>query len=148
MVALGARYAGPGELRFVSTGAKMSAAAYLELVENTYVADAQELTPAGNVRIREDNAPAHQAEEEWPATSPGLNVLDFYVWGRLQHVVGRRQCGWRPTDLASLKTAARKAARELPLDGIRSAIDGFYKRARLCVEAEGRAFKHMMSRKV
>ena len=36
----------------------------------------------------------------------------------------------------------------MPLDGIRSAIDGFYKRVCLCVEAEGRAFKHMMSRTV
>ena len=160
MVALGVCYAGPGEPRFVPTGAKVNAAAYLELVENTYAVDVQELMPAGNVLFQQDNAPARQAtvaqgrlpeffprfwnKREWPATSPDLNVLDYYVWGHLQHIVEKM----KPTDLVSLKAAVRRAARELPLEGIRSAIDGFYRGVCLCVEAEGRAFKHMMSRTV
>ena len=53
----------------------------------------------------------------------------------------------KPDSLGALKFAIRQAAQELPLESVRKAIDGFYKRCYLAVQAQGKHFQHMLKRK-
>ena len=88
----------------------------------------------------EANFPQVWATGVWPPSSPDLNLLDFFGWGYLQHQVGLA----RPKDLDGLKLSIRTAVENMPLGMVQNAVVNFYKRVRLCVQAEGRQFKHML----
>ena len=80
--------------------------------------------------------------ETWPQTSPDLNPMDRFAWGYLQMEVN----SLAPQDLESLKFAIRTCVKKMPLHMVQKAVDGFYKRVCLCLEAGGGHFKHMLGR--
>ena len=80
------------------------------------------------------------AKADWPASSPDLNPMDYYVWGVMQRAVEEQA----PSKESELKVAIRKAARNIPLLTLQKAIDGFYKRCHLAVQCGGMPFKHRM----
>ena len=140
-------------------GAKINAVTYKEIVEHTYLVDCWEHFGGQHFVFQQDGASSHTArttqdyldkncpgfikKTEWPASSPDLNPLDYFIWGYLQQAVDKE----KPKDEVSLELAIRRAAAGMPLEMIRRGVDGFYKRVALCVEAEGRQFKHMLQRK-
>ena len=69
--------------------------------------------------------------------------MDYFVWGWMQRFAGER----KPTTLPGLQVAIRQAAEALPMEMVKRAIDGFYKRAWLTVQTEGKPFKHMTKKK-
>ena len=79
----------------------------------------------------------------WPATSPDLDVLDFYVWGCVRKKVNELN----PATLVELKVAIDRCVGAIPPNCLQAAIDGFYKRRKLCVEQGGRTFKHVLKSK-
>ena len=84
--------------------------------------------------------PNHLKKTEWPSTSPDLNVLDFYLWGKLQRMVEEKH----PKNLLDLKCAIKTCCGQLQLIDIQNAIDSFYKRCKLVIAQEGRSFRHML----
>lgn len=49
---------------------------------------------------------------EWPERSPDLNILDFFLWGRLKTIVYEHRI---PNDKEILKERIREAVNSIPL---------------------------------
>ena len=64
----------------------------------------------------------------------------FFIWGSVQKQVNELQ----PSARVELQVATDKCVSATP----QSAIDGFYKRRKLCVAQGGRTFKHVLKSKV
>ena len=82
---------------------------------------------------RKDSPGAFRGKGLWPASSPNLNVADYFVRGRLQKCVGAKE---RETPLAP-KTAVRDASRDLPVYMSRRAAGGRRRRVAPSAEQHG-----------
>lgn len=65
----------------------------------------------------------------WPARSPDLTPMDYFLWGHLKQKLYRGQVF---PSLDVLKTAIRTKAAEVPLEMINDALDNFWKRLLIC----------------
>lgn len=74
----------------------------------------------------------------WPPRSPNLNVLDYYLWGRVKDLVYRN----RPTTRDDMIVRIRDAIRSLGEVEIYRATNDFQKRVIKCTEANGGHFEH------
>ena len=99
--------------------------------------------------FQQNPAPAHKAkvvqawcknelpdfipEEEWPASSPDLNPLDYILWSHL----GSKACATPHSNLDSLKAALIREWDEIDDALLRPVIDAFPKRLRAVVRAKG-----------
>ncbi len=79
------------------------------------------------------NFPATIAANEWPPTSPDLNVMDFSIWGILEE----RACNKKHQSLAELKKSLCKAWNEIPQSEIRAAVESYPKRLKDVIKAKG-----------
>lgn len=77
----------------------------------------------------------------WPARSPDLTVMDYYLWGRLKEIVYRTA----PTTKDDMKDRIREACRRLSEEEVRHAVDNVSQRVERCLEAGGRHFEHIMN---
>ena len=84
-----------------------------------------------------EKPPTFWKKEDWPATSPDLNLIDYYVWGHVQSLVDKRNL----MRLDPLKLAIRQSVDSIPLDMLQRAIMGFSKRVKKCIQEEGGVFK-------
>lgn len=75
----------------------------------------------------------------WPARSPDLTVLDYYLWGRIKEIVYRD----RPTTRNDMKQRIRAAIASLNANEIRRAVDSFPGRVRLCARLNGGHIEHL-----
>ncbi|XP_066253581.1 uncharacterized protein [Euwallacea similis] len=75
----------------------------------------------------------------WPARSPDLTCLDFYLWGRLKDLVFQR----RPTTKEDMRNRIRNAVTSITLGEIQTAIFSTKERLRLCIENNGKQFEHL-----
>ena len=91
----------------------------------------------------EQLSPSFIPKAGWPATSPDLNALDFHVCGFARKKVNELN----PATLVELKVAIDRRVGAIPPNCPQSAIDGFYKRRKLCVEPAGRTFKRALKSK-
>lgn len=78
----------------------------------------------------------------WPARSPDLTCLDFYLWGRLKDLVFQT----RPTSREDMKNRIRNAIRSLPRAEVEAAVLSTRKRLQQCVENDGKQFEHLRRR--
>lgn len=69
----------------------------------------------------------------WPARSPDLTVLDYYLWGRVKEIVYKD----RPTTRDDMKQRIRAAIASLSAEEIRRAVDAFSGKVRLCAQLNG-----------
>ena len=74
---------------------------------------------------------------DWPARSPDLNPLDFFLWGYLKSKVYSPL----PNNLDELETNIRREVGNLQPNVIRNAILDIKKRAQMCINARGGHFK-------
>lgn len=84
---------------------------------------------------------ANSGPYRWPARSPDLTPLDFFIWGYIKDKVYDRplttkeNCQWR----------VRDAFRSLEAGGIESATgNGVYKRVLKCLEVNGGQFEQFL----
>ena len=111
-----------------------------------------------NLMYQQDGAPAHYAtgnrdllDEKipnrwigrggpiaWPARSPDLSVLDFWMWGDIRHKLYRHP---RPTTLVELKEKLANLLRSVTLDTVRKAYDSSIRRCELCADCKGGHFE-------
>lgn len=76
---------------------------------------------------------------EWPARSPDLNPLDFFLWGHLKSVVYKN----RPQNLEELKNRIREQIRAIPADKVENAVQSFSHRIAHCQVVNGQQFEHL-----
>lgn len=75
----------------------------------------------------------------WPARSPDLTCLDFYLWGRLKDIVFQT----RPTTREDMRNRIQNAVRRLPTAEVEAAVFSTIGKLGQCVEHNGRHFEHL-----
>ena len=77
----------------------------------------------------------------WPANSPDLNPLDFYLWGRLRDDVYSHG---RPSNKEELKERIENAIESITNEELLSAVCGVLDRCLLLRENGGGHFEHLL----
>lgn len=130
----------------------------LERLWRTLVADPDVFTE--NIWFQQDGAPPHtsrlalswleehfggrvisqKTEIPWPAHSPDLTPLDFYLWGFMKTQV----YAMNPESLPDLKKAIRKVARAITPQTCAKAIAEVGRRTELCILRDGGHLEHVL----
>lgn len=76
----------------------------------------------------------------WPPRSPDLNMLDFFLWGLLQHRVNITQS--RTTE--EIEEKVRQEINLVSFETLEKVHENMKKRLRICVEQNGELFEHML----
>ena len=79
-------------------------------------------------------------EIPWPAHSPDLNPLDFHFWAAAQKQV----YSVKPASIGSLVECVKEFAEGYSENTIRNVCNTVLKRARLCLQAGGGHFQHLL----
>lgn len=154
MVWLGASWDGKTKVRFVPQGVKVRAKNYLSdvlkpimeplnhtLFKNKEWTFLQDTAPAHRAKIvkrwLKSKIPDFISDQEWPASSPDLNPLDYEIWSKLELDV----CSKPHTSLKSLKKSIVKKWDDYPLERVRTAIESWMPKLRACVAAKGGHFE-------
>lgn len=83
---------------------------------------------------------SRKTENPWPAHSPDLTPLDFYLWGYLKSKV----YATAPKTLPDLKKAIRRVARGITRETCSRVIAEVAKRAELCLQRNGGHIEHVL----
>jgi len=76
----------------------------------------------------------------WPARSPDLNVLDYFIWGYIKDLVEHR----RDSTEAEVREAIRAAFNTITPEMAYRATRNITRRAELCLREEGRHFEQFL----
>lgn len=90
--------------------------------------------PAGVISLRTDRP--------WPARSPDLNPLDFYLWGALKEEIKTADLSTLDTMKIAIRNAIRSINRQPEV--LRSVISNFKFRLNRCLERNGRHIEHVL----
>ena len=139
---------------------------YLQLLETYIIPAIATLFPEENggidnrIVFQQDGAPPHSAARvreylnivfrnrwigrrgpmEWPARSPDLSPLDFFLWGHVKNNVYKE----RPRNLEDLKVRITAEIRRIPAAMLHSAIVNFKCRLGHCLAVNGAQFEHLV----
>jgi Helix-turn-helix domain (DUF4817) len=156
--ALGSKLIGPYFYNY-----KLTAARYLTFLQNNLFEYIEELPLEDRLNFKyfqQDGAPAHNAlisrnylNENypqkwigthgpilWPARSPDITPLDFFIWGYIKDKVYSDT----PQNVDDLKQRIREACEAIRPQMIENANKGVYSRARLCIRNHGGHFEHLL----
>ncbi|KAI6653143.1 hypothetical protein LOD99_3979 [Oopsacas minuta] len=143
-------------LVFIDKGVKINKEVYVEsILENTLKPWAGEHFNGAHWVFQQDSAPSHKAKmtseslklnvpefistEEWLASSPDLNPMNFCIWSILES----RVCAKPHKNVESLKFSLRREGDLISEDVLRAADDDFFKRLSLNITAEGITFEEL-----
>ena len=135
----------------------------MHIVPDLRQAAQQQNIPFGNVWFQQDGASPHYAVAvrnyldatfpgrwigrrgpiEWPARSPDLTPLDFYLWGKLKAKVYSP----RPGTLQALMNRIRFEIALIQAEELERVLLEIYDRLGYCIAAEGGHFEHLISTK-
>ncbi|KAL6417052.1 hypothetical protein ACFW04_013025 [Cataglyphis niger] len=76
----------------------------------------------------------------WPARSPDLNPLDFFLWGYCKEVIYKML----PKDIEELETRLRHAIWNVDEEIMENVKINLLKRMRACVRMDGGHFEHLV----
>lgn len=141
---------------------------YLQLLQNNIIHRLLQLFPsvnnpnviAENVWFHQDGATPHYARIvrnylnqifpgrwigrrgsiEWPARSPDLTPLDFFLWGYLKNKVYVN----RPADVDELKARIADEIAAIPQEYLRNSINEVRNRLHYCQEVNGQQFEQFI----
>jgi inhibitor of nuclear factor kappa-B kinase subunit alpha len=145
---------GKSKLIFVDEGVKLRATNYIsDILEPHLKPLGRKLFGNRRWSFQQDSAPAHRAKvtqqwcgtnlpefistQDWPASSPDLNPLDYCVWSRLEQLV----CSKNYASISALKAALERGWASLDQQDIRAAVSSWRKRLRACVKQRGGHFE-------
>lgn len=77
---------------------------------------------------------------EWPARSPDLTPLDYFLWGHLKDRVYRTT----PRNIDELKQRIKDEIAAIPPETIQRAVETFNNRIAFCQEVNGEQFEHKL----
>ena len=141
----------------------LSAQAYTEFLEN----DLPVLLEDVSLNIRQtliyqhNGAPAHFSRQiremldarfpkrwmgrggpiTWPARSPDLNVLDYFVWDHIKNLIEHRRDG---LEFDEVRDEIIAAFNTITSDMVHHATRQIVRRAELCSQAQGRHFEQWL----
>lgn len=141
---------------------------YLELLQNNVVPTLTNLypdpanpqVPANNIWFQQDGAPPHyqinvrqylnqifpnrwigrRGSIEWPARSPDLSLLDYFLWGYVKSIVYKT----KPLNLDDLKRRITVAIRSVTPEMLSNVRRHFYTRLACCQDVRGEHFEHLL----
>lgn len=76
----------------------------------------------------------------WPARSPDLTPLDFYIFGRIKNNIFKN----RPHTLEELEEAIRHELESITPDELERVFECMKRRVNLCLQNEGGHFEHLL----
>lgn len=142
-------------------GTNLNQTSYLDLLENFLlpVLDEVNLQQRCKLYFQQDGCPAHNAIRvrqwlnttfpqqwigsfgpiKWPARSPDLTPLDFFLWGYLKQKVYSNDL---EDDLDILKEKIQEAVNSVTAEMIRATYEEFRWRIEKCVEVGGEHVEH------
>ena len=157
MVSAGVCYGGKGRLHCVPDKTKINAGYYTANLLPKLLDDCQNLLENDFV-FQQDGAPAHTSQrtqewlaintpdfiekDDWPPNSPDLNPLDYCVWGLM--LAAYQKYRPKPSTKAELEVVLQIIWDNISQQSIDKAILGFRKRLRVCVNADGGHFEHVL----
>lgn len=137
---------------------------YLQLLQQDIIPAVQNLNVNfDEIWFQQDGCPAHNARQvqdflattfpeqlictrgtiPWPARSPDLTPLDFFLWGHLtQLIYGHRHD--RPTNLDELRAKIRHIANSITPENLANVRTEFYDRLGYCEAQQGGLFEHLI----
>ncbi|KAG4068807.1 hypothetical protein HA402_002498 [Bradysia odoriphaga] len=77
----------------------------------------------------------------WPARSPDLTPLDFFLWGYVKHQVYQK----RPSDIPDLKQRIREVFSLITPEMLQRVQQGIQYRLRLCIDKQGAHIEHVLN---
>lgn len=77
---------------------------------------------------------------EWPARSPDLSPLDYFLWGAVKNQIYKDT----PRNIEQLKARLTNAFDAIPRRTIQRAVIHARKRAQLCFNLNGQLFEHLL----
>lgn len=77
---------------------------------------------------------------KWPARSPDLTPLDFFLWGYLKDEVFRTP----PADLIELQDRIVQKCASITTDTLKRVLNSFEARMFVCMEQNGAQFEHLL----
>lgn len=83
---------------------------------------------------------SHRTDFPWPARSPDLSPLDFFLWSYVKEKVFIT----RPSSINDLKIAVRAALALIDQDTLAAVTANFEKRVELCIQQRGGHFEHLL----
>jgi hypothetical protein len=137
---------------------------YLEMLEKFFIPSLNEITQEEereNVWFQQDGASAHYANEvrnflnitfpnkwigrggpvEWPARSPDLNPLDFFLRG---YIKSKIYTDTEPVNIEDLKNKIRNACEMISPENLWNVQNEFRIRINKCFEVNGEHFEHLL----
>lgn len=125
-----------------------------EILENLPLAELR------NVYFQQDGAPAHNSRVtirflndhfdrnlistngpvRWPARSPDLTPLDFFLWGHLKNVIYKNE----NNNMEQLLQNTQNALRNINRIYVSNAIRSISRRCRLCIDQNGLHFEQLL----
>ena len=150
MVWAGVSANGRTKLIVVPQGVKINGQAYRELILEPAVKTCSTTLFNGQDWVFvQDGAPAHTQKqnqewcrenlpnfidkEEWPPSSPDLNVMDYCVWAILEQMVSSKS--YRTVE--ALTDALKKAWAQIPQETLRAAVNSFPNRLKSVIKQNG-----------
>ena len=79
------------------------------------------------------------SEKQWAPHSPGLNPLDYWLWGACKDSVYHN----KPGSLEELRLSIEQYVREVPADTAERVGASFLERVQMCLQREDAHFEHM-----
>jgi transposase len=141
-------------LKFIDRGVKINKEYYKRhVLQELVIPEANKMYGDEPYVFQQDSAPAHKAivvqeycirkfpdfitSQEWPASSPDLNPLDFFAWGWMLGQLNNYEIH----SLDQFKEILVKIWEEMPQTVVRAACEIFFKRLKLCIKAKGERFE-------
>lgn len=140
----------------------LTAARYVEFLQNEFeeMLNGMPLIVRRNMIFQQDGAPAHNARiarenlkekfmnkwigthgpVNWPARSPDLSPLDYFLWGMLKNKVYVKI----PQSIEELQESVRVACSEISQLQLLHATSDTLRRSRLCVQQNGALFEQLL----
>lgn len=76
----------------------------------------------------------------WPPRSPDLNMMDFFLWGTLQHRVYLVE----NETIDDVANTIADEINEIPAEFLQNTQENLLKRLEKCIEVDGNHFEHLM----
>ena len=133
----------------------VNAERYVEMLETVF--DEEMMSEVADHWYQQDGAPSHtsrismacleekfsaklisgKSEFPWPACSPDLNPLDYFLWGHVKSIVFEVN----PRTTEDLKAAVEEAIGSIPSEMLQRTVANFTQRLELCCAAKGGHFE-------
>lgn len=134
---------------------------YMDLLISEVGPALENIRVNGEIIFQHDGAPPHSARDisdflneafpngwigrhgsyKWPARSPDLSILDFFLWGYLAQKVYDQREG--PANIEDLKNRIVEACRSITVRQLQNVKDAFYDRLCQCLANFGGHFEHL-----